>query len=227
MPHAILLLTNDALLAEKVRRALPTNIPATLTIAPAVDTAPEVAPARGWLLILCDSHALGRAAAAPPPSTSSSPVLWLGEAPTSSAIAAIPPAWRERIVDYLDRRLPASKLAFILQQHLSAAYLRHLRRVGTAVAHGGAASIGPRALPYDVLQHQLNNTLTGIIGNAALASELAADAGRRLQAPLALRLQRINELSVRLRDLLAAQPAPVPAANNMQPSAPVSGIMWG
>ncbi|HEY7855313.1 MAG TPA: hypothetical protein VIC32_02635 [Terriglobales bacterium] len=217
MPHAILLLTNDAALADKVRRALPPNIPALLTVA--ASCAAAAAPPRGWLLVLCDG--LCPAAVAPGgaealPGAGSAPLLWLGEAPSSAAIASIAPAWRERIVDYLDRRLPASKLAFILHQHLSAAYLRHARTLAAASAAWsqamGEAAIASRSRRHDARQYQLNNTLTGIMGNAALASELAADAGRRLAAPLTLRLQRINELTVQLRDLLVAPPEPEPSA---------------
>lgn len=229
MPHAILLLTNDAALADKVRRALPANIPASLTVA--ARGAAAAAPPRGWLLVLCDGLCPAVVAPGGPdaPPSGSAPLLWLGDAPSSAAIASIAPAWRERIVDYLDRRLPASKLAFILHQHLSAAYLRHARTLAAASA-ASAQSMGeaaPRSRRHDARQYQLNNTLTGIMGNAALASELAADAGRRLAAPLAQRLQRINELTVQLRDLLVAPLEPEPAANIMPAPDHVSGIMMG
>lgn len=145
-------------------------------------------------------------APAPPPSPPSPPPipppwLWLGEGPLLTA-APDPRLPRPRpILDFLPRDLPASKLAFILHQHLTAAYLQRMRALSASPITALLAAVG-----REELQGQINNTLTGLLGNAQLASALALEAGRRLPPPLALRLERICELAGQMRDLLLAFP---------------------
>ena len=180
----VLLLSRDAELAERIRRALPVMLPLELHCADAYASAPD---GRGWLLLLVDGRMEPSAGAG----AAEAPVLWLGEGPLRAApeAAALP----GRLVDYLDRSQPSSKLAFILHQHLAGAYLRWLR-----TPPAGAA------LTPEERQAQINNALAGILGNAELAAELAATAGRRLPAPLGRRLERILELALQMRELLLA-----------------------
>ena len=199
MIHHVVLVSRDAELAARVRRALPATIPIELHCAASLERAPGAPP---WLLILVDGDLL----AAPAPgwrlewAGAGAPVLWLGARAGIADLCERQPEVRKRIIDYLDRGEALPKLAFILHQHLAAAYLRRMRTPRLALA---AAPVPPP----EQLQRQLNNALTGILGNAALAM----DAGRRLPAPLGKRLQRIAELAADMREALAQMPAP-PAA---------------
>jgi hypothetical protein len=182
--HPVLLLSRDAELAARIRRALPGGLPLELHCA---DTYTPALDPRGWLLILVDEQLeLGGAAAG------DAPVLWLGTGP----LLAVPDrdALPGPIVDYMDRNQASSKLAFILHQHLTGAYLRRLRLPPTSA---------PAPAP-EQLRAQINNALTGILGNAELAAELAANAGRKLPEPLGQRLERILELALQMRELLMA-----------------------
>lgn len=195
MMHAVLLLSRDDRLAARVGRALAPAVPAELHCSPELAAAGE----RDWLLILLDARVLPAESGEPQGSWPGGavPVLWLGDRPVSGEIwerlAGAQPGPQPNIVDYLRRDDPASKLAYVLHQHLAAAYLRH-QRAPRLVA---AASADPA-----VLQRQLNNALTGILGNAALA----LDGGRRLPTPLSRRLQRIVELAGQMRETMAALP---------------------
>lgn len=202
MTHQVLLVSRDPDLAQRVGRALPAAIPNELHCAPHYR---EPADPRGWLLLLLDAHAASgaAAAAASPAGPPCGPILWLGDAPLVTQGAPGPqgpwPGLPGRVVDYLDRRLAPSKLAFILHQHLAAAYLHRMRSLPPPLAADGGA-----------LRSEINNALTGILGNA----ELALAASRRLPAPLGLRLQRISELAARMRDLVVALPDPDGPAGN-------------
>lgn len=214
MIHSMLLVSEDAGLAERVRRALPGPVPAVLELAP--HYRPSADP-RGWLLILLDCLAVApdtataALVASPPgagPEVFVPPVLWFGEFPRlTSACDALPGGCRG-IADFLDRNLASSKLAFILQQHLAAAYLQRQR--GPAAAFARLAALRPAAcapeLPadYETLRCQLNNTLTGILGNA----ELVLEAGRRLPPSVQQRLARISDLAGQMRELMQAWPGP-------------------
>lgn len=195
MMHAVLLLSRDERLGEKVGRALAPAVPAELHCSPELAAAGE----RDWLLILLDARVLPEEAWSWP--GGAVPVLWLGDRPVSGEIcdrlAGAGPGTPPNVVDYLRRDEKASKLAYVLHQHLAAAYLRRQRAPRLAPA--------PSADPA-VLQRQLNNALTGILGNAALA----LDGGRRLPAPLSRRLQRIVELAGQMRETMAALPAACP-----------------
>jgi len=207
MTHAVVLVSRDAELAARVRRALPATLPIELHCATCLERAPG-APA--WLLILLDGDLLVEPAwqrrelpGGGPPSGlrlewpgEGTPVLWLGARPGIAGLCERQPEVLKHIVDYLDRSEAPSKLAFVLHQHLAAAYLRRMRAPRPL---RGAAPVPPP----EQLQRQLNNALTGILGNAALA----LDAGRRLPAPLGKRLQRIAELAADMREALAQMPA--------------------
>jgi hypothetical protein len=179
----VLLLSQDAELAARVRQALPPELPLALHCADRYAAAPDP---HGWLLVLVDGR-LELAGGAP----GAAPVLWLGSGPLVAAPAreALPGP----MVDYVDRRQAGSKLAFILHQHLTRAYLRRRRQPPAG------APPAPEAL-----QAQINNALTGLLGNAELAAELAAGAGRRVPPPLGQRLDRILELALAMRELLSA-----------------------
>ena len=139
--------------------------------------------------------AMVEAAAAPVP------VIWMAEPPllTSTGNASTPED--SIIVDYINRAEAPSKLAFILHQHLASAYLRRMRFLSPAAMTFTAAE-----RENGELQRQLNNALTGILGNA----ELAMDTGRRLPANLSQRLVRICELAEQMRDVLVELPAVFP-----------------
>ncbi len=181
--NPVLLVSRDAALAARIRQALPGALPLELHCSEAYTAAPE---GREWLLVLVD----GGLERTEPAAAGAAPVLWLGEGPLRAAPerAALPGP----MLDYLDRNQPSSKLAFILHQHLTGAYLRRLR-----TPPAGALP------PPEELQARINNALAGILGNAELAAEAAA-AGRRLPAPLGLRLERILELALQMRSLLLA-----------------------
>lgn len=185
MRQSVLLISGDSGLAARIERALPP----TAVLDRRSDLAwVRAGGAQSWLLALIDGRNVG--AAAFPPGRDIH-VLWLGEPPLLAA--GLPPAdcLPGPVVDFLDRNLPASALAFILQQHLAAAYLRALRAA-------------PRpALAAEPVRTDLNNALTGLLGNAQLAAAGGAT-GRRLPPPLAQRLHCIEELAERVHRLLAA-----------------------
>ncbi|MGH9488514.1 MAG: hypothetical protein ACRD04_13115 [Terriglobales bacterium] len=194
MKPALLLISRDAELEARLRRALPPAAAAPdLTVLPAL---PEslLAFSPGCLLLLDSAAApfrsIPRSQQTPVPA-----VLWLGVLPLLAK--SLPPAEELAgpVVDFLDRSLPVSKLAFILQQHLE------------------AVSRCPRDLPAPpsdpaAVQAAINNALTGILGNAELAAELAQSVPRRLPPPLAARLQCIVELASRMRRLISASVLP-------------------
>ncbi|HVA65055.1 MAG TPA: hypothetical protein VNF74_15120 [Terriglobales bacterium] len=200
MIHQVLLVSRDAALAARIRRALPARIPLELLCESRYRPAADL---RGWLLVLLDARAgaTALAAATAPASEPGPPLLWLGEGPVLTAAATERRLGPRPIVDFLQRELPPSKLAFILHQHLTAAYLQRMRGLPASPLTALLAAAG-----REELEGQINNTLTGLLGNAQLASRLALDAGRRLPAPLALRLVRICDLAAQMRDLLLAYP---------------------
>lgn len=195
MTHPVLLVSTDVELGERVRRALPAGIPLNLELAPVYRSS----PGRSWLLVLVDAHA-PQPMTRPAPGPDDAPVLWLGERPR----IASPEAGRWRapgpILDCLDREQPASKLGFVLHQHLAAAYLR---RVRAPAAEGGAGA----SLSAAELKAQINNALAGILGNAELAADLAHAAGRRLPPVLERRLRCILDLAMQMRELLTSAAA--------------------
>jgi hypothetical protein len=216
----IVLISPDPELAGRVARALPAAAAVDLAIAAAL---PEAAPLWGGggregavcLLALCDVRALAAApAAAPRLTVVPAPVstLWLGEAPRLAAGLPAEVRLPGPIVDYLDRGLPASKLAFILEQHLAAERLRR-RRCPAPVAM-------PPAAPGE-LRAQINNDLTAILGNAELAAQSLRAGSRRLPPPVCLRLERILELATHLRQLMAGSPWGPDSSPQAQPSRPL------
>lgn len=178
MTHQLLLISRDPEMALRLRRALPEVLALELHSAPAYR--PSSDP-RGWLLILADAQA----AAPPPVEAEDAPILWLG---AGGGAEHLPPV---HIRDYVERTLTPSKLAFILHQHLTAAYLKRMRRL----SEEPPANAGWGRLE---LEGQLNNLLAGILGNA----ELARQSGRRLSPPLSRRLERICDLAGEMRGLL-------------------------
>lgn len=184
MRQSVLLVSHDSALAARVERALP---PSAVLHQNADLASLGAEGPQPWLLALIDGRAAGAAAFHPGRDI---PVLWLGELPLLAA--GLPPAdcLPGPVVDFLDRNLPASALTFILQQHVTAAYLRALR-----------ASSRP-ALAVVPFHADLNNALTGLLGNAHLAAAPGAG-GRRLPPPLVERLHCIEELAERVQRLLA------------------------
>ncbi|TAN23510.1 MAG: hypothetical protein EPN33_05025 [Acidobacteria bacterium] len=198
MRTALLLFTRDANLELRVRRALPVmrGHEIALTAAGSWGGAAVRPPAPGWLLALVDVRAAGQAGT-PPPFTQGGtnrplPLLWLGEAPLLTAGLPAPEDLPGPVIDFLDRNLPVSKLAFILQQHLTAAYLRFRHLPREIQSSPGEVHVA------------LNNALTGILGNAELAAELARAPARRVPPPLTERLECIVELATRMRALMNA-----------------------
>jgi len=218
MNHQILLVSRDQQLATRVRRALTGAIASDLHCDPRYR---PCADRRGWLLILVDAAAGADSGLADSDRVEPSarrgggtggsaaefgaavpvPVIWMAEPPllTSTGNASTPED--SIIVDYINRAEAPSKLAFILHQHLASAYLRRMRFLSPAAMTFTAAE-----RENGELQRQLNNALTGILGNA----ELAMDTGRRLPANLSQRLVRICELAEQMRDVLVELPAVFP-----------------
>ncbi|MGH9482896.1 MAG: hypothetical protein ACRD1L_12485 [Terriglobales bacterium] len=200
MNHQLLLISRDPELTERIRQALPPTLALELDCAPAYRPATDP---RGWLLVLEDARA--GAGVAPAPATAA-PVLWIG-----AAVGDAGPRPHGGIADYLEPALTPAKLAFILHQHLAAAYLHRMRHLGepspqprTAGPTGEGTSDGVGA--WEEVQSQLDNLLAGILGNA----ELAREASRRLQPAVARRLERICGLAGEMRSLLPALRAATP-----------------
>jgi len=199
MSYPVLLLTPEAADApwtRRVRTAFPADLPLEVTVAPAFLAPPD---GRGWLMVLVDSHTPPQAFAdlrlAP------APRLWLGQAPN---LAVMPHGWTPADwLDLLDRAWPTSKLAFVLHQHLGDAYLRWVRGRGLVRSPHASA---------DELQRAINNALTGLLGNAALAVDGAA----RMPPPVQRRLRSIVELSAELRDLLAEAAPPEASGSRLR-----------
>ncbi|MGH9475155.1 MAG: hypothetical protein ACRD1C_02360 [Terriglobales bacterium] len=188
MRHDLLLISRDTELAARLRRALP--LPAA-RLELSVATADAIWPLRIWRLLLLDAREFPAVSVHPVQDGVPVPVLWLGEPPLLPA--GLPPVTSlpGPVVDFLDRSLPASALAFILQQHLAAAYLRARRTAAP-----------PPPAPGQ-LRAALNNALTGLLGNAQLAADQSAEL-RRLPPVLVQRLHCIAELADSVRLLVAA-----------------------
>lgn len=196
MLYPVLLLTADAALSQRVTRAVACSLPLELRCSPELIPPP---PGRTWLAILLDAPAIRpqSAAAAFLTGTPIAPaplILWLGEQPQLTAAGRLLPGCYERVADYLDREWPVSKLAFILQHRLKAAYLRRNHQVSSP---GGATHPGSQPDGSE-LQRQINNALTGIVGNA----ELLLDPARRLPPPLRQRLACISDLAGEIGNLI-------------------------
>lgn len=196
MLYPVLLLTNDAALCQRISRAMAGSLPLELHCSPHFLPAPT---GRAWLAILLDATVVTPQSAAAvfltvKPLPSAPPILWLGESPQLTAAGRLLPGCYERVIDYLDRQAPVSKLSFVLQQHLQAAYLRRNR-----MAESGAVGARPDTNRNSSdLQRQINNTLAGILGNA----ELLLEPGRRLPPPLRQRLARISNLAGEMSELV-------------------------
>ena len=182
MTHQLLLISEDAALASRLRQALPAGLAVALGQSAGYQPCPD---RRGWLLVLVDARALPAHL-----ERESAPVIWIGGPPRLTETGGWEPGLASRIADYVSRHEAPSKWALILHQHVAAAYLHRMRAALPETA-GEAA---------DELQRQLNNALTGILGNAGLAMA----ANRRLPLPLYRRLQRIAELASQMRDALGA-----------------------
>ncbi|HEY8054992.1 MAG TPA: hypothetical protein VIE13_03670 [Terriglobales bacterium] len=198
MKQRILLISTDGDLAARVARALPAAAAVELVTAAALPAAAR--SEEDCLLALFDVRAAGAVEATPAALQVVAvpvPTLWLGEPPRLAAGVPAREMLPGPIVDYLDRGLPVSKLAFILDQHLTAERLRRRRLPGRAVTP--PASSGE-------LRAQINNDLTAILGNAELASTWLRSGARRMPPPVSLRLERILEVAVHLRQLIAASP---------------------
>lgn len=221
MKQRIVLISPDSELAGRVARALPAAAAVDLAIAAALPAAAPWLGAGGrenavCLLALCDVRAVAAAPEAAPPRwavvPAPVPTLWLGEPPRLAAGVPAGERLPGPIVDYLDRGLPASKLAFILEQHLAAERLRR-RRCPAPLAAAPAAPGELRA--------QINNDLTAILGNAELAAQWVRSGSRRLPPPVGLRLERILELATHLRQLMAGSPWGPDSSPQAQPSRPL------
>lgn len=196
MQYPVFLLTSDEALANRVRRALAGSLPVELHCSAQFRPTPG---GGAWLAILLDAAAVAAEPAAAiflaaKPQLPAPPVLWLGEPPQLTAACRLLPGSYEHVRDYLDRQWPVSKLAFILQQHLAVAYLRrHHQPAGAA-----ADCCRRRLVEAPELQQQLNNGLTGILGNA----ELLLERGRSLPPAWRQRLARITDLAVDMHQLV-------------------------
>ncbi|MGH9483447.1 MAG: hypothetical protein ACRD1F_00200, partial [Terriglobales bacterium] len=116
MRGAVLLITRDAALAQRVRRALPavgghevelTAVSAWAEIADTGATEPL------WLLAMLDvlacKHGDALAGSRARHAFRSLPLLWLGESPRLAAGLPQPDQLPGPIIDFLDRTLPDSK----------------------------------------------------------------------------------------------------------------------
>ncbi len=128
----------------------------------------------------------------------SAPVVWVGAADEGPAMTQ---AVRSGAVDFVPRSALCLPAAVTMVE-------RRLRsRAGSAsanVARGGSGLLGGLRLDDrdfgEVLRHELNNPLTGILGNAEL---LLLEAHRgKLDLPMQTlqRLETITELAVRMRE---------------------------
>jgi signal transduction histidine kinase len=128
----------------------------------------------------------------------SAPVVWIGAAEEGAQMTQ---AVRSGAVDFVPRSALCLPAAITMVE-------RRLRGSAKSAqahdAHGGAVSLGELRLDDrdfgELLRHELNNPLTGILGNAEL---LLLEARRgKLDLPLQTlqRLETITELAVRMRE---------------------------
>jgi len=128
----------------------------------------------------------------------SAPVVWIGAAEEGAQLTR---AMRSGSVDFVPRSAMCLPAAVTMVE-------RRLRGSAKSVppdtARGGAVSLGELRLDDrdfgEVLRHELNNPLTGILGNAEL---LLLEARRgKVDLPLQTlqRLEIITELAVRMRE---------------------------
>ena len=128
----------------------------------------------------------------------SAPVVWVGAAEEGPAMTQ---AVRSGVVDFVPRSAMCLPAAVTMVE-------RRLRSCARSAAEngprGGSVSLGELWLDDrdfgEVLRHELNNPLTGILGNAEL---LLLEAHRgKLDLPMQTlrRLETITELAVRMRE---------------------------
>ena len=128
----------------------------------------------------------------------SAPVVWVGAAEEGPAMTQ---AVRSGVVDFVPRSAMCLPAAVTMVE-------RRLRSCARSAAEngprGGSVSLGELRLDDrdfgEVLRHELNNPLTGILGNAEL---LLLEAHRgKLDLPMQTlrRLETITELAVRMRE---------------------------
>ena len=128
----------------------------------------------------------------------SAPVVWVGAAEEGPAMTR---AVRSGVVDFVPRSAMCLPAAVTMVE-------RRLRSCARSAAEngprGGSVSLGELRLDDrdfgEVLRHELNNPLTGILGNAEL---LLLEAHRgKLDLPMQTlrRLETITELAVRMRE---------------------------
>ena len=100
-----------------------------------------------------------------------------------------------RDVLYKDHRL--SHLPWVLQEHLNALRLRRVRQRQESEAE---ADLDPTVFS---IRHEINNPLSGILGNA----ELALATRSKMPAEVRERLERIVQLAMQMRELLRSPAA--------------------
>lgn len=148
--------------------------------------------------VVCDVSAV--------PAEASLAVLFRGDpARRVPVILLIPPGLEERAAPLLTEGLADCVLKAGSYDVLLAASIRRLlttRRGESLVGAASPASRSPVPLDFEelkmILRHEINNPLTGILGNA----ELALTERPELPPAVCRRLETIVDLAVRLRDLV-------------------------
>ena len=128
----------------------------------------------------------------------SAPVVWIGAAEEGAQMTR---AVRSGAVDFVPRSamcLPAA--VTMVERRLRGS----VKSVPPDAAHAGAVSLGELRLDDrdfgEVLRHELNNPLTGILGNAELLLLEARRGKVDLPSQTLQRLETITELAVRMRE---------------------------
>jgi signal transduction histidine kinase len=210
LESTVLLISHDEALCSAVRDALSQSEPschiaAVASFAAARNTVAELAPD---LIVLQESSLLPSASAPlglrPVPLADIvaalagfAPVVVVGEDQPSANLFALIASGAADFVSTGELHFPAA--AACLEKHLHSARRMHGSRETGAAAF--PAELARDETFGEMLRHELNNPLTGILGNAELLlAEIRRQNNAPLSAPGVKRLETIAALAVRMRE---------------------------
>lgn len=199
---------------REARRELKRKIPAlSVVIAHELDTARRLAERGAPAAILAEDRVL--AGDAPPLRqrrqaiaaalsllAGQAPLVWIGSEEEAAAVGQLIPAGTAELVPR--SALCLSAAVSLVQRHLRLAAASPHRRAPEAETRLPSLSLGELQLEGrdfgEVLRHELNNPLTGILGNAELLLLEIRRGQMQLPAHDRQRLEIIAELAVRMRE---------------------------
>jgi signal transduction histidine kinase len=177
---------------DAARRIVKDSAPAVILLAEGSAAAPPEEPQRGPRLN-ADVSSLA----------SYAPVVVIGDAQHQTELSGLVAAGA---ADYVVRTEESLNVALGLVERRLRKAQKDARSVSTAVEdHGPQQDQNPEELAAqdfgEVLRHELNNPLTGILGNAELLlAEIRRKADGRIPQGASQRLETIAALAVRLRE---------------------------